>query len=82
VNALGQDKSLKVDAAVHAIFKKITDNDYLALACIGRLIGKGYDEEILDYCQRRIPNSMHYATELRAIRSKLDSKTPTDTQSN
>lgn len=74
IKALGHYDSRKIDEAIHGIFAKITDDDYLALACIHRLMGKGHDEEIRRYCQRRIPQSKHEAAELRAVLPMLESR--------
>ncbi|MDB6024561.1 MAG: hypothetical protein JWM68_784 [Verrucomicrobiales bacterium] len=74
IRALGHHKSGKIDKAVHGIFTKIVDDDYLAIPCMERLIGKGYDEEIRRYCQRRIPQSKYEATELRDVLKKLETK--------
>jgi hypothetical protein len=80
IKALGHYKSRKIDAAVHGLFAKITDDDYLALACMDRLIGQGYDEEIRRYCERRIPNSKHFAGELQKVLTQLDSRKNKTTQ--
>jgi hypothetical protein len=80
IKAIGHYKSRKVDEAVHDIFTRITDDDYLALACINRLMGKGHDEEIRLYCQRRIPQSEHQASELREVLTRLESKSHKNTQ--
>jgi hypothetical protein len=39
---------------IHQIFQQAGDDDYLALACIHQLKGKQYDQELRDYCTRRI----------------------------
>jgi len=80
IKALGHYQSRKIDEGVHGIFAKVTDDDYLALACMNRLMGKGYDEEIRRYCQRRIPQSEHEASELQEVLGKIGSKSPKDTQ--
>jgi hypothetical protein len=80
IKALGQDQSRKVDEAVHGIFAKVTDDDYLALACMNRLMGKGYDEEIRRYCQRRIPQNTHWAAELQEVLTLIESKGHKTTQ--
>jgi hypothetical protein len=75
IKTLGHYESRKIDAAVHDIFAKITDDDYLALACMDRLMGKGHDQEIRRYCERRIPQSKHEARELREAAAKIQSST-------
>jgi len=80
IKALGHHRSRKIDGAVHGIFAKITDDDYVALACMDRLSGQGYDQEIRHYCERRIPNSKHFASELQKVITQLDSKTNKNTQ--
>jgi hypothetical protein len=52
-------QSQDVDQAVLGIFRSLGDdrfdphsNEYLALACIRRLIGKGHDVELREYCRR------------------------------
>lgn len=80
IKALGHYQSRKVDEAVHGVFSSITDDDYLALACMDRLKGQEYDEEVRGYCNRRIPNSKHFASELQKVVSVLDSKKSKNTQ--
>lgn len=72
IEALIHDKSVGIDVAVHGIFKNIEDYDYLALACMKRLIDRGYDDELKAYCMRRIRISKHYADELKAMLSRFD----------
>ena len=49
------DRSPKIDAAVRDVLASIDDDDYLAVACMKRLVGRGFDEDIARYCRRRIP---------------------------
>jgi len=74
IRAIGDYRSFKVDRAIHDIFSKITDDDYLAVSCMNRLMGKGYDGEIRRFCQRRIPQSKYEADELRGVLSRANSK--------
>lgn len=76
IKALGHYQSRKIDETVHGIFAKIIDDDYLAIPCMERLIGKGYDEEIRRYCQRRIPKSKYEASGLRDVFAKVPLKEP------
>ena len=46
LKALVHDKSKKIDTAVFAIFHKVEDDDYLAVGCMNRLVGRGYDEHL------------------------------------
>jgi hypothetical protein len=71
VKALVHDKSAKIDEAVFRMFSKIQDNDSLALSCMARLIGRGHDGDLLDYCERRAGKSQYWGKELEAIRDKL-----------
>lgn len=73
IDALGSYKSQKIDDAVDRIFANTIDDDYLALSYMNRLIGKGYDQEIRAYCNRRLPESKYFADELGTILSKMDS---------
>ena len=54
IEALVHAKSAKIAAAVHAILKVAGDDDYLALACMRCLVGKGLDSELADLCRQRI----------------------------
>ncbi len=49
------DHSVKIDRAVRDVSASIPVDDYLALACMRRLVGRGYDAAIEKYCRRRIP---------------------------
>lgn len=76
IKSFGNYPSRKVDERVHEIFAKVTDDDYLALACMQRLIHKGYNEEMRYFCERRIPQSKYYADELRKMLEKIESSNP------
>ena len=71
INTLGNLKSHKIDEAVKDILIKVTDEDYLAIACTKHLMGRGYDPEIRSYCERRIPVSKDYEKELQQIIAQL-----------
>lgn len=49
------DRSEKLDRAVRDLLNSIKDDDYLANACMKRLVGRGYDADIERYCSRRLP---------------------------
>ena len=76
IETLGNPKSHKIDEAVKDILVKITDEDYLAIACMRHLMGRGYESEIRDYCRRRIPVSKNYTKELQQIITQLDESKP------
>jgi hypothetical protein len=67
IEALVHDKSKLIDEMVAKVFCAIEDNDYLALACIRRLINHGYDDDIIKYCKRRIPQAGDHTDDLEAI---------------
>src|SRR5579859_3502628 len=52
------DHNTKIDQAVRDLLVTIKDDDYLALACMQRLVGRGYDREIEDYCKRRLKEKL------------------------
>jgi hypothetical protein len=64
VQALSAFRSEKFDSAVLKLLRSIDlekyevkrriDADHLALTCMGRLLGKGFDKEFATYCERRI----------------------------
>jgi hypothetical protein len=49
---LSYDDSAKVDEAVRRILASVRD-DYIAVACMSRLVGRGFDKEFERYCRRR-----------------------------
>jgi len=79
IRTLAHYKSQKIDEAVSGILTTITDDDYLAVACIDRLFSQGYDTQIRTYCEQRIPKSEHFAAALRQVIAKLDSRNGTNT---
>ena len=72
IDTLGNLKSHKIDETVKDVLIKVTDEDYLAIACIKHLMGRGYEPEIRSYCERRIPVSKDYEKELQQIITQLD----------
>jgi hypothetical protein len=71
LEALVHDKSRQIDEAVFAIFKRIDDDDQLALGCMQRLIGRGYEKPVQQYCERRIGKSPDWKEELAEVLAKL-----------
>jgi ankyrin repeat protein len=49
---LTYDRSAKIDRAVRDLLRKTSD-DAIALACMKRLVGRGYDADLEAYCRRR-----------------------------
>ena len=49
----------------------LEDADRLAVTCMKRLIGKGFDADIRRYCESRGPLSPFYGEEMKAILAKL-----------
>jgi hypothetical protein len=74
IKVLKHYRSRRIDETVQRILAETVDDDYLALACMDRLSNQGYDEEIRRYCERRIPNSKHHASELQKMINHLDSR--------
>jgi hypothetical protein len=72
IEALVHDKSRKIDEAVHAIFMKNKDDDCLALACIRRLLYRGYENDIRQYCTRRLGKDEYYLKDLRQVIDEVD----------
>lgn len=52
---LVHDPSVKIDRAVAAYLAAAGADDYLALACMQRLTGRGFDEAIEQQCKLRMP---------------------------
>lgn len=82
IKVLAHYRSRKIDEAVRDILARTNDDDYLALACMDRLIGRGYDQELRRYCQRRIPESKHFATELQQMITRLEAARTTNSPPN
>jgi hypothetical protein len=76
IKALRHDTSHRVDEAVRGILVKTTDDDILAIACMRRLIGRGFDEDIRRYATRRATRSPQHGDELRAILESLHQVPP------
>jgi hypothetical protein len=70
VEALTHDKSRRVDEAVRSILAKTTD-DTLAIACMRRLVGRGFDDDIRRYATPRASRSGRDGDQLRAILKQL-----------
>jgi hypothetical protein len=49
----------------------LEDADRLAVACMKRLIGKGFDADIRRYCESRGPLSPFYGEEMKAILGRV-----------
>ena len=50
--ALVHDRSPTIDRAVVELLRSCADNDPVAKACLGRLVGRGYDAELERHCNR------------------------------
>jgi hypothetical protein len=74
IDVLPHVKNPQIDAAIEGIFLKVNDDDYLAIACMKHLVGRGYDEQIRQYCKRRIPKSKNFSNQLQQIIVELDSR--------
>ncbi len=72
IRLLAPDQNTVVAAALYSIFITLDDEDDLALACMTRLLGRGFDERLRFYCNRRAPQSPRYGKELREILQKLE----------
>ncbi len=75
IKALVHDNSKKIDKAVYDVFRKVEDDDYLALACMNRLIGRGYDDGLKAYCKKRIGKDKYHTKELETMLTRLEGKT-------
>lgn len=62
------DRSTKLDNAVRDVLMK-TDDDSLAVECVNRLVGRGFDKDIEAYIQRRSP--LAKADDLKELRRRL-----------
>lgn len=71
IEALWQDKDPEVNEAIKNILLNANDDDYVAVACMNHLMHRGYDQEIRNYCERRIPKSEYYTNQLREIQTEL-----------
>lgn len=72
VKALSADSSVKIDRAVYKLLLSIKDSDKLAIACMKRLVGRGYDKDIERYIKRRLPYGEKYERKcLKEIQEKL-----------
>ena len=76
IEALGPASSAKISDAVFQLFSGITDDDYLALACMTVLAGKGHDPEFVAYCQRRIQKGEPWTPKLKEMLERLEKVLP------
>lgn len=74
IAALTHDRSVRIDKAVDEILRKDRDDNYLALACMNRLIGRGYDQDIRRYCRRRIGKSKDFADDLKQMLARVNAR--------
>jgi hypothetical protein len=76
IESLGPSNGTKINDAVFHLFSGITDDDYLALACMKVLAGKGHDTGLINYCRRRIPIGEHWSAELTEMLQRLQKSPP------
>ena len=77
IKALVHDNSKKIDKAVYDIFLKAKKDNYLAFACVNRLIGRGYDDELKSFCRKkRMGADKHETRELEAMLTRLEENDP------
>ena len=74
VKSLVHDKSPKIDHAVLVLFRGAFYDEPLALACIRRLLDRGYDDEINSFVQRKLFDVESNREQLLQIRKYLDAK--------
>jgi len=77
IGGIGRFKSTRVDDAVYGIFSKIKESDdcdFLATACMGRLVGGSHDQEFRDYCERRMSPNEYAKGGLLGILDQLDGR--------
>jgi ankyrin repeat protein len=67
---LMDDWSERIDRAVRDRLVH-TDNDRLALACMKRLVGRGYDADIEQYCRRRMPVAKEWRESFQEMLNKI-----------
>jgi hypothetical protein len=79
IDSIASVKSEKVDAAVLALFKGLGSghfvehgDDYFALACMRRLITRGYREEIREYCTKHIDKAQYERKEMQNLLDTLN----------
>jgi hypothetical protein len=74
IDALGHTNSEKIDAAVHEIFLRAGDQDdySLAIACMHRLVGKGYDKELAEYCRQHIGKGTSSDEEFKQVLKSIN----------
>jgi hypothetical protein len=79
IDSIAGVKSEKVDAAVLALLKALGSghfvddgDDYFALACMRRLITRGYREEIREYCTKHIDKAQYERQEMQRLLDTLN----------
>jgi ankyrin repeat protein len=67
------DQSEKLDRAVRDLLAANPDDDSLGKACVRRLVGRGYDAEIEDFCKRRHKRATeeYEKNEVQAIQDQI-----------
>lgn len=65
------DHSTKIDAAVRALLAFVGEDEWLAEACMSRLVGRGFDEDIARYCRRRM-DVLEDGREKNRFQARLD----------
>jgi hypothetical protein len=53
IEVMFRNQNPKINSAVHAIFLANQQREDLAMACVKQLSGKGYDDELRAYCERK-----------------------------
>ena len=71
VEVLGSASSVKINDAVCQLFSGITHDDYLAMACMSVLAGKGHNAKLIAYCQNRIPKGGTWTAKLKEMLQRL-----------
>ncbi|MHB1457879.1 MAG: hypothetical protein ACYC0V_13295 [Armatimonadota bacterium] len=74
IAALTHDKSVRIDRAVDEIFRNDKDDDLLAIGCMSRLNGRGYDQDIRRYCERRIGKDKGFSDDLKQILARVNAR--------
>jgi hypothetical protein len=72
VSLLVHEHSPRLGEAVHALMIK-TDDPSIALACMARLMDRGYDVEIRRVSKSFLARGVDHTTELRSILARVRS---------
>jgi hypothetical protein len=72
LRALVHDSSQRIDQKVYEIFARSTADDQSALACVSRLIGRGFEKQIREHCERRLGKDAAYTDEIEETIHQLD----------